>query len=41
VRIAVLVDDSSRDEHALQALAVSLLDGVCLGLAGFARPVLQ
>lgn len=41
VRIAVLVDDSSRDEHAMQALAVSLLDGVCLGLAGFARPVLQ
>lgn len=40
-RIVVLVETPSPDEHSLQALAVSLLDGVCLGLAASARPVLQ
>jgi peptidoglycan hydrolase-like protein with peptidoglycan-binding domain len=31
--VVVLVDPVPDDEHGLQALAVSLLDGVCLGLA--------
>lgn len=40
-RILVLVERPSTDEHSLQALAVSLLDGLCLGLAASARTVLQ
>jgi len=39
--IVILVERPSSDEHQLQALAVSLLDGLCLGLAASARPVLQ
>lgn len=30
----VVAQDSVRDEHAVQALAASLLDGLCLGLSG-------
>ena len=33
-RVIVYVDDPSADEHSLQSLAVSLIDGLCLGLAG-------
>jgi len=32
--VIVHVDESTQDEHQLQALAVSLIDGLCLGLAG-------
>ena len=32
-RVVVHVDRPAADEHALQALAVSLLDGLCVGLA--------
>lgn len=40
-RIIVVVESPSSDEHELQALAVSLLDGLCLGLAASACPVLR
>jgi len=40
-RVIVYVDDPSADEHSLQSLAVSLIDGLCLGLAGRGSPVLQ
>lgn len=33
-RVVVVVEDPPKDEHAVQSLAVSLLDGLCLGLAG-------
>ena len=33
-RVVVLVDEPPHGEHALQALAVSLLDGLCSGLGG-------
>jgi hypothetical protein len=33
-RVIVHFDDPAADEHVLQALAVSLIDGLCLGLAG-------
>lgn len=39
--VVVHVDEPAVEEHALQALAVSLLDGLCLGLAGVGAPVLQ
>lgn len=39
--VVVVVERPSSDEHATQALAVSLLDGLCLGLAASARSVLQ
>lgn len=38
--VVVLVEEPVREEHALQALAVSLLDGLCSGLADPARTVL-
>jgi peptidoglycan hydrolase-like protein with peptidoglycan-binding domain len=38
--VTVVVSDPPVDEHAVQALAVSLLDGVCLGLAGSTAAVL-
>jgi peptidoglycan hydrolase-like protein with peptidoglycan-binding domain len=38
--VVVLVEDPPRDEHALQSLAVALLDGLCFGLEAFGRPVL-
>jgi peptidoglycan hydrolase-like protein with peptidoglycan-binding domain len=40
-RVVVHVDRPAEDEHSLQALAVSLLDGLCLGLAGQGPTVLQ
>ena len=40
-RVIVYVDDPSADEHSLQSLAVSLIDGLCLGLAGRGSAVLQ
>jgi peptidoglycan hydrolase-like protein with peptidoglycan-binding domain len=39
-RVVVLVEDPPRDEHAIQSLAVSLLDGLCLGLTASGTPVL-
>lgn len=39
--VVVLLEHHASDEHSSQALAVSLLDGLCLGLAALARPVLQ
>jgi lysozyme family protein len=39
-RVVVVVKDPPDEEHALQSLAVSLLDGVCLGLAVTDPPVL-
>lgn len=39
-RVTVVVEQPPTDEYALQSLAVSLLDGLCLGLAGVQRPVL-
>ncbi|HEY5517725.1 MAG TPA: peptidoglycan-binding protein [Coriobacteriia bacterium] len=39
--VIVHVDEPAEDEHTLQALAVSLIDGLCLGLAGQAPSVLQ
>jgi peptidoglycan hydrolase-like protein with peptidoglycan-binding domain len=33
-RVVVHIDRPAADEHGLQALAVSLLDGVCVGLSG-------
>lgn len=39
--VIVHVDEPAEDEHGLQALAVSLIDGLCLGLAGYGPPVLQ
>jgi peptidoglycan hydrolase-like protein with peptidoglycan-binding domain len=40
-RVIVHVEHPSTDEHSLQSLAVSLIDGLCLGLAGRGSPVLQ
>ncbi len=37
--VRVVFDDPCDDEHALQAMAVAVLDGVCLGLAGAEQPV--
>lgn len=37
--LAVVVEPVVRDEHGAQALAVALLDGLCLGLANAGRPV--
>ena len=39
-RVFVHLDAAAVDEHSLQAIAVSLLDGLCLGLAGRGRSVL-
>jgi hypothetical protein len=39
-RVGVVLDESVADEHGLQAVAVALLDGVCLGLAALEAPVL-
>lgn len=39
-RVTVVVEPGGRDEHATQALAVALLDGLCLGLANVVRSVL-
>jgi len=38
-KVAVALQDTARDEHASQALAVALLDGLCLGLAAAGRAV--
>ena len=40
-RVIVYVGAPSADEHSLQSLAVSLIDGLCLGLAGRGSPMLQ
>ncbi len=40
-RVVVYFDRPADDEHSLQALAVSLLDGLCLGLAGRGASLLQ
>jgi lysozyme family protein len=40
-RVIVHVGDPSSDEHSLQSLAVSLIDGLCLGLAGRGQALLQ
>ncbi|HEX9093152.1 MAG TPA: peptidoglycan-binding protein [Coriobacteriia bacterium] len=37
--VDVVVQTSPDDEHGLQRIAVGLLDGLCAGLAGAARPV--
>lgn len=39
-RVTVVLDGTVDDEHRLQATAVALLDGVCLGLAALEAPVL-
>jgi peptidoglycan hydrolase-like protein with peptidoglycan-binding domain len=38
-RVSIILPDTLRDEHTLQALAVALLDGLCIGLAACGRPV--
>jgi hypothetical protein len=40
-RVVVYADDPPADEHSLQSLAVTLLDGLCLGLAELGPAVLQ
>lgn len=38
--VTVVVPDPPQDDHDLQAFAVSVLDGLCLGLGSSSRPVL-